>query len=129
MNKKEEYKEIVNDVLIAPGTSDVTFKIPLVIPVQQVTAETDETCEISPLPVVTLDTKINDTDLSTRVKNGLFYKKNIKTVRDLLAIQNPEKLFAYRYIGHKSRDEIKTFLAQHGFCPKPSNNFVTTENT
>ncbi|MDR1221987.1 MAG: hypothetical protein LBL07_03790 [Tannerella sp.] len=116
--------EINFNLSIIPGVSGVTFKIPLVIPVQQATVKTDEN---PPLPV-TPDTKIRDTGLSMRVKNGLTYR-DIETVRDLLAIKDLEELLTCHNIGHVSLQEIKTFLTGNGFYTEPAGDFVNLENT
>jgi hypothetical protein len=159
MNTKEDYKEIVNNVLsgilegiaqarqetakdgafiatgsrmmeidfqlpMIPGVPAINFKIPVSIPVQQATVKADEN---PPLPV-TLDTKIRDTDLSMRVKNGLSWRSGIETVRDLLAIKDLGELLACRQIGYVSLQEIKTFLTRNGFYTEPDGDFVNTEN-
>jgi DNA-directed RNA polymerase alpha subunit len=115
--------EINFQIGIQAGMSHATLKIPLAIPVQQATVKTDEN---PPLPV-TPDTKIRDTDLSERVKNGLIYKE-VETVRDLLQL-TPGELYTYRNIGHTSLQEIETFLTRNGFYTEPAGDSVNLENT
>jgi DNA-directed RNA polymerase alpha subunit len=97
-----------------PAGSYAHFTIPVSIPAQR--TEIDETEE----KPVTPDTKISDTDLPTRIKNGLRVN-DIESVRELLAVTNITDLLSIRHLGTASIWKIEEFLSRHGLSPKWAN--------
>jgi hypothetical protein len=120
-------ESVESGVLIAPGRKQIEaefhlsfygdsyldFKIPVAIPAFPATAGTDGNPDIP----VTPDTKISDTGLPTRVRNGL-RTVDIETVRDLIAITDSDSLLRIHQIGHASIREIEAFLSRHGLYPE-----------
>jgi hypothetical protein len=96
-----------------PGCIDAftNFKIPFSIPVLPKDIPGAEEKPVTP------DTKISDTCLSTRIKNGL-RQRDIETVRDLLAVTKRTDLLSIHQIGYECLRQIEDFLSWHGLHPE-----------